>query len=201
VETPARTARLPRRERREQLLDVAGRLVADGGVDAVTMEGVAAAAGVSKGLGYAYFTNADDLLLALLERELGTLSRRIEDAVRAAEGYEERSRAAIHTWFEAVAEQGPLLGPLLQANVGRGPAEAARKSYYRRMESWWGTYAERELGVPAKQATIVSAIFIAGTRGLLERWVECRDSRRVLEDTYVRALMGALAALRADGES
>lgn len=86
----------------------------------------------------------------------------------------------------------------MQANVGRGPAEEARKGYYRRMEDWWGAYAERELGAPKRQATIVAAIFIAGTRGLLERWVECREPRRVLEDTYVTAMMGALAAVTAE---
>jgi AcrR family transcriptional regulator len=198
VDTPARSQRLPRQARREHFLDVAGRLVADGGVEAITMEGVAAAAGVSKGLGYAYFSNAGDLLLALLERELGRLSRSIEESVKAAEGYEAKTRAAIHSWFDAIAEQGPLLGPLMQADIGRGPAEQARKAYYRRMESWWGAYAERELGVPKREATIVSAMFIAGTRGLLERWVECRDSRKVLENTYVRAVMAVMRDL-ADG--
>ena len=193
--TPVRSARLPRQARREHFLDVAARLVADGGVDAVTMEGVAAAAGVSKGLGYAYFANADDLLLALLQRELGKLGTRMQEAVRSAEGFEGKSRAAIHAWFDALAEGGPVLGALTQADVGRGPAEAARKGYNRQMEDFWGSLAEKELGVPKREATIVSAIFIAGTRGLLERWVECRDPRRVLEETYVTAIMGALRAV------
>ena len=198
VDTPTRSQRLPRQERREHLLDVAGRLIADGGVEAITMEGVAAAAGVSKGLGYAYFSNAGDLLLALLERELSHLSRRIDEAVQAADGYEAKTRAAIHAWFDAIAEQGPLLGPLMQADIGRGPAEAARQAYYRRMEDWWGAYAEEELGAPKREATIVSALFIAGTRGLLERWVERRDPRKLLEDTYVRALIAAMHDLAAD---
>jgi len=56
TEATPRPARLPRNERREQLLDVAAGLILEKGTEAVTMEGVAAAAGVSKGLGYAYFT-------------------------------------------------------------------------------------------------------------------------------------------------
>ena len=193
-DVPPRSARLPREARREHFLDVAAVLVAEGGVDAVTMEGVAAAAGVSKGLGYAYFTNADDLLRALLERELGKLGSRIQAAVRETEGYESRTRAAIHAWFDALTEHGPLLGALTQADVGRGPAEEARKGYNRQMESFWGAMAERELGVPKREAAIVAAIFIAGTRGLLERWVECRDPRSLLEETSVRATMGARRA-------
>jgi hexosaminidase len=42
----------------------------EGGIEAVTMESVAARARVSKGLGYAYFDNRNDLLLTLLEREI-----------------------------------------------------------------------------------------------------------------------------------
>lgn len=194
-DTPSRTIRLPREERREHFLDVAARLVAEGGVDAVTMEGVASAAGVSKGLGYAYFTNADDLVLALLQRELGKLGAEMARAVRTADGFEAKSRAAIHAWFDAVAERGPLLGALTQAGVGRGPAEQTRKGYNRQMEEFWGEVAERELGTPRRQASIVAAVFIAGTRGLLERWVECRDPRTLLEDTYVEAIMGALRGI------
>src|SRR5205823_7973892 len=79
-----RPARLPAEERREHFLDVTAELIINDGIDAVTMEGVAAAAGVSKGLGYAYFANRNELLLALLERELQKLDRRALAGIRDA---------------------------------------------------------------------------------------------------------------------
>jgi len=61
--------RLPPEERREQLLDAALKLVAERGYEAVSMEGIARAAGVTKPVVYDLFGSLADLLEALLERE------------------------------------------------------------------------------------------------------------------------------------
>ena len=37
---------------------------------------------------------------------------------------------------------------------------------------------------------------LAGLSGLLERWIQARDSRKMLEDVYVKMSIGALNALR-----
>src|SRR6478609_2361556 len=90
-----RPGRLSAPERREHLLDVAAALVVEQGVDALTMEGVASRAGVSKGLGYAYFSNSDDLVVELFEREMTELDRRVAAAavVAGADSLEDRLRA------------------------------------------------------------------------------------------------------------
>ena len=82
--------RLAAADRREQLLDVAAAIALDSGLLALSMESVAQRAGVSKGLGYAYFENADALALALYDREVGELYRRVEAAVSAAGDFEAR---------------------------------------------------------------------------------------------------------------
>ena len=76
-------ARLSAAQRREQFLDVAAQLVVEQGADAVTMEAVAARAGVSKALSYRYFDNAGALLVALFEREVIDLDRKIMASGRA----------------------------------------------------------------------------------------------------------------------
>ena len=53
--------RLTRAARREQLLDAAAQLGA-ASLDSVTMEGLAAQAGVSKALPYKFFANRDEVL-------------------------------------------------------------------------------------------------------------------------------------------
>ena len=50
-------ARLTAAQRKQQFLDVAAQLVVEQGADTVTMEAVAARAGVSKALSYRYFSN------------------------------------------------------------------------------------------------------------------------------------------------
>jgi AcrR family transcriptional regulator len=191
-----RAARLPRTERREQLLDVAAGLILDKGIEAVTMEGVAAAAGVSKGLGYAYFANSSTLLRALLEREVGKLNDRVREAFRGETTFEGRLRAVIHAWFDHVEEQGILMGRLLQATRNDGPHVEARNAYNRFNERWWADLAERELGVPNGQGQIATAILLSGLEGVVQRWVHCGDRRPELEDVFIRVAMGGLQNLR-----
>lgn len=62
---PVTSARLGRAARREALLDVAAGLVGSGQLDAVTMESVAEASGVSRALVYRHFANRAELLGAL----------------------------------------------------------------------------------------------------------------------------------------
>ena len=58
-------SRLPAAERRDRFLDVAAEILIEGGLRALTMERLAERSGVSKGLGYAYFTDVEDVALAL----------------------------------------------------------------------------------------------------------------------------------------
>jgi AcrR family transcriptional regulator len=190
-----RPARLPRGERREHLLDVAAGLILDKGIEAVTMEGVAAAAGVSKGLGYAYFDNSSTLLRALLERETGKLNQRTSAAFLSEHEFEGQLRAVIHAWFDHVEEHGTLLSRLLEATRNDGPHVDARNAYNRFNERWWADIAERELGVPNRKGQIATAIILAGLLGVVQRWSECGDSRAELEDTFMALAMGGMRNL------
>lgn len=65
-------------DRRDTLLDVAERLVLDRGFDAMTVQAVADAAGVSKGGVYREFAGKHELLDALLLRSTTRLGERVE---------------------------------------------------------------------------------------------------------------------------
>ena len=192
----ARPARLPRSERREHLLDVAAQLILDKGIEAVTMEGVATAAGVSKGLGYAYFANSGTLLRALLGREVRKLNERITAAFATEHDFESRLRAVIHAWFDHIEEQGVLMGRLLQASRNDGPHVEARNAYNRFNEQWWADLAERELGVPNGRGRIATAIILTGLEGVVQRGTQCGDTREELEEVFMRVAMGGLQNLR-----
>jgi AcrR family transcriptional regulator len=57
-------------ERREQLLDVTKRIVTEHGFHAVSIEGVARSAGISRPIVYGHFRDLDGLLDALVDREM-----------------------------------------------------------------------------------------------------------------------------------
>jgi AcrR family transcriptional regulator len=76
---PASVRRVPRAQRREQLLDVTLALLSEEGFDALSMEAVARRAGVNRVVVYRSFANLQLLLIALLRRE----DRRIRDVLDA----------------------------------------------------------------------------------------------------------------------
>ncbi len=186
-----RPSRLSAKDRREHFLDVTAQLVLERGAEAVTMESVAAAAGVSKGLGYAYFSNRNELLLSLLNRELGELQQRSNDGVRAASDFEGRLRASIAAWFDVMSERGALIGTLMQAHSIQGPLAERRKRYNREVQEFYGRLAEKEFGIPRSKAVAAAGILLAGMNGMVDRW-RAGDPRGLLEETYIDVVMGAL---------
>ncbi|MGI9021000.1 MAG: TetR/AcrR family transcriptional regulator [Solirubrobacterales bacterium] len=69
VPTRRYTPRLPRSERREQILDATLHLIAENGFGGVSMEAVAREVGVAKTVVYDAFANKEKLLNALFARE------------------------------------------------------------------------------------------------------------------------------------
>lgn len=68
-------------ERREQLLDVGRRLFAEKGFEAVTVEEIAAKAGVSKPVVYEHFGGKEGLYAVVVDREMSYLLVSISDAL------------------------------------------------------------------------------------------------------------------------
>jgi len=187
-------ARLPRQQRREHFLDVAGELVAEIGIGAVTMEAVATRAGVSKGLGYAYFDNAADLLVALFDREMAVVDERVAEALIGTIGFEERLRATLLAWFDVMAERGAVMAALYVPEA-EGAVALRRRTRTRDVERYWAQLAAEAFGLPEAKAEMAAAILLAGTNGALEQWVARRASRHDLVATFTTMTVGALRAL------
>src|SRR5680860_509282 len=92
--------RLPRAERMEQTVSAAHALFAERGYAAVTMDGVAAAVGVTKPLLYNYFGNKEQLYLACLERAGDGLVATVVAAVGEATEPAEALSLGLHAFFE-----------------------------------------------------------------------------------------------------
>src|ERR1043165_3382994 len=77
----ARGVRLPRTERRAQLLAAAPRGFAANGYHAAAMDEIAEEAGVSKPVLYQHFPGKLDLYIALLESHVDELVKRVQNAL------------------------------------------------------------------------------------------------------------------------
>src|SRR3954466_15035097 len=90
--------RLTPEQRRQQLLDAATELFAERAYDEVSVEDIAKAAGVTRGLVHRYFGGRKDVYLALLEQ----LETQREDAIRPPEGRSAHARVndSVSRWLD-----------------------------------------------------------------------------------------------------
>lgn len=190
-----RGARLTRDQRRAHLLDMAAEIITEHGADAVTMEGVAARAGVSKALGYRYFANRDDLLLELFDREMAILDQRISDAVATADDFETGLRAIVMAWIELIVERGRLLGSLQQSKLIEGPVEQRRTGRQDRLDSFFARLITNTYDVDAEDAILVAATLVSGSQGAMRIWLGRGWTPEEAADRYVRLCLGAIRAL------
>jgi AcrR family transcriptional regulator len=94
---------MPRSAREQLILRVAGQVFAEGGYERASMDRIAALAGVSKPMLYAYFGSKEGLYLAYIERTGGELVQRLASADRNA-GPTGRPRAVINEFLAFVEE-------------------------------------------------------------------------------------------------
>ena len=151
--------RLSGAERRAAFIEAAAEIVLERGASAVTMDGVAARSGVNKRLGYRYFRNREELLRALIDRELDEVTVRTRQLLPPNPSYEQRVRTDVKVYLGLIQERGPLL-----AKLRSGPDAPADIGLERPVQEW----AERirlASNLPAAQAEVLSRIILAALYG------------------------------------
>jgi AcrR family transcriptional regulator len=97
-----RGVRMPRDERRAQLLAAATDVFVNHGYHATVMDDIAERAGVSKPVLYQHFPGKLELYLALLERYTEELVRRVREAIEEPHDNRQRVRNAVGAYFDFV---------------------------------------------------------------------------------------------------
>ena len=94
--------RMPRDERRGQLLAAASEVFVDRGYHAAGMDEIADRAGVSKPVLYQHFSSKLELYLAVLQRHVDNLVSGVRQALRTTTDNRQRVRAAVHAFFDFI---------------------------------------------------------------------------------------------------
>ena len=202
-----RPARLPRVEREQQMLSVAHLLFAERGYAAVTMDDVAAAAGITKPLLYNYFGNKERLYLACMEPAGEALVATVVRAVSGSADAGEALEAGLRSFFAFIAEDRAAWRVLFDETLPRGGAVARQVAEYR--ERITQLVADALLAqLPRRQrvraSTEVHAISIAvlGAAEALGRWwlltggTSAEEAAQMLIDTLLPGLRERAAAPR-----
>ncbi|HEY2512391.1 MAG TPA: TetR/AcrR family transcriptional regulator [Polyangiaceae bacterium] len=192
---PART-RLEPEARRAQLVEVAAKLLARGGVEALQFTELAAAAGVTRPVVYKFFPTREALVQAILDDFEGELARRFENAAvaRAATSLAEATGAFIEAICDTIEAKGSGAWELLGA---QGPdarvAELGREVQARLMKPWRRSIAQAT-GASRREVETVTAMLVAAGRAVLSRWYAGELSRTEAARDATRGVSALLAA-------
>ncbi len=197
--TLLRRCRMKTDERREQLLRTGVDLLGQRSYDEVSIDEIAQAAGVSKGLLYHYFPTKKDFVLAVLREaddELTALTapdpslpplEQLDVSLDAFLVYVEEHAAAYRTIFRTRGGGDPDIRAALEAGREQRVADVLAG-----LTAWGRRAAPRS---PALEAAVRGWIFFV--EGVVLRWLEQRDlEREQLRELLRSALLGSIAAAR-----
>ncbi len=121
-----RSARLPRQERRAQLLDAAREAFVQLGYHAAGMDAIAERAGVSKPVLYQHFPGKLELYLAVLDESSDSLIDRVRVALDSTHDNRKRVRATFEAYFDFVAHDAGAFRLIFESDLTNVPQAASR---------------------------------------------------------------------------
>ncbi|MDF3044855.1 MAG: TetR family transcriptional regulator [Ornithinibacter sp.] len=122
----ARGQRMPRSERRAQLLDAAQAVFVQSGYHAAAMDEIADRAGVSKPVLYQHFPGKLELYLALLDKHCDTLESLVRAALEAGGDNEVRVDRTVAAYFEFVSREGAAFRMVFESDLTSEPQVRSR---------------------------------------------------------------------------
>jgi AcrR family transcriptional regulator len=122
----ARGVRLPRVERRQQLLTAALEVFVAQGYHAAAMDDIAGRAGVSKPVLYQHFPGKLDLYLALLDSSADALVDAVRAALAATHDNKLRVEGTIAAYFTYVSDQAGAFRLVFESDLTGEPAVRER---------------------------------------------------------------------------
>jgi AcrR family transcriptional regulator len=145
---PGRSARLPRDERRAQLLAAAHEVFVANGYHGAAMDEIAETAHVSKPVLYQHFPSKRDLYLALLDSHLSTLIALLLGALDSTTDNDERVQAVMRAYFRFIANDDQAHRLVFESDLINDPDVSAR------LESFNKTFADAVARVIAEDTKL-----------------------------------------------
>lgn len=153
----------------EKMLQAAAGLFGTQRFHEVRMEDIAAAAGVGKGTIYRYFSDKEDLYLALLERASKHMHERLQRSVPNVKGATAQLKAMVTAIISFFDEQPHLLSLIQREEVLRGPDFPWKKTREEMLDLVIGLLQEGnargEFNV--RDPDLLALLLLAGLRGVL----------------------------------
>lgn len=198
----SKTTRLPPDERREQLVRLGLELLGRTPHDQVSIEAIARAAGISKGLLYHYFPTKSDFVAAVLRQSHAELERRMAPDLSVAMTAGERLDATLDAFLGYVEEHAAGFLAVTHARAGGDDAVRAILVEQRaaRVDSMAG-FAAALAGAPREDVaspalTLVLEGWLFFCDGVVAGWLAREElSRPEILHLLRESLLAALASV------
>jgi AcrR family transcriptional regulator len=172
TEQKPRGGRLPRRERRAQLLDSALGVFVAHGYHAAAMDDIAERAGVSKPVLYQHFPGKLDLYLALLDAACDEVIDNCRQALAATHDNKTRVAAAMAAFYTYVAGERGAFRLVFESDLTSEPA--VREHVERVTSECAAMIADvihDDTGLPAEQSRLLAVSLVGMAQVSARFWV------------------------------
>jgi len=175
-DTRPRSNRLPRHERRRQLLDAALEVFVSQGYHAAAMDEIAERAGVSKPVLYQHFPGKLELYLALLDESVDTMVETVRDALRSNADPKQRVAATFGAYFEYVGGQGQAYRLIFESDLSNEPAVRDRLDLVQRQcAEMVSRTVKQDAGISDDEAHLLSVGMVGMAQVTARYWLSARD--------------------------
>jgi AcrR family transcriptional regulator len=165
VDAAPRGVRMPRDERRAQLLAAATDVFVSNGYHAAVMDDIAERAGVSKPVLYQHFPSKLELYLALLERHTDELVRQVQAAIEETTDNRQRVRNAVGAYFDFVDGDDAAFRLVFESDLrNQSPVQALMERTYTACVQAIAQVVAADAGLDADSAWLVTV----GVVGIIE---------------------------------
>jgi AcrR family transcriptional regulator len=184
-----RGGRLPRRERRVQLLDSALEVFVAQGYHAAAMDDIAERAGVSKPVLYQHFPGKLDLYLALLDSACDEVIDNCRDALAATHDNKTRVAAAMAAFYSYVAGERAAFRLVFESDLTSEPA--VREHVERVTSECAAMIADvihDDTGLPAEQSRLLAVSLVGMAQVSARFWVS--EASGITQEQAVELVTG-----------
>lgn len=188
-----RGGRLPRRERRVQLLESALEVFVAQGYHNAAMDDIADRAGVSKPVLYQHFPGKLDLYLALLDTQAEALATAVQESLDATTDNRKRIRGVLHAFFSFVDrdEETGAFRLIFETDLGNEPAVKQRvEAVTAKTMKAVATTVASDTGLERASAELLSTALTGAAQVAARWWLD--SDRPVSQDEAVYLLESLL---------
>jgi AcrR family transcriptional regulator len=175
-DTRPRSTRLPKHERRRQLLEAALEVFVSQGYHAAAMDEIAEKAGVSKPVLYQHFPGKLELYLALLDQSVDELVETVRQALRSNTDNKQRVAATFSAYFEYMESEGQAYRLVFESDLGN--SEAVRDRLDRGQQEcaeMISPFVRQDAGLDDEEARLLSVGLVGLAQVTARYWLSTRD--------------------------